>query len=233
MKNLKADRRKIFYIRMNRVLSIEHCCCRRFMLVTFYVVINKTRLQRWSQSSVGMSLNDYFISISMNRIPKIFKRVSGSWRLSSKTRGRLLSQRRKYKNAHKYANGNKSNGNGILSGFDYDAFVNAFESLATGLNQDRTGIGRKDQDLLYFFYDFWPFFDRVCHFWPQIVGAIFLNFTSNFINIKSAIAWATSIDSVCVLRFRIQTKFNQSAFETKFNSFGWSRWYSFVWVTKI
>ena len=101
-----------------------------------------------------MSLYDYFIRISLNRIPKIFKRVSGSWRLSSKTRGRLLSQRRKYKNAHKYTSGNKSNGNGILSGFDYDAFVNAFESLATGLNQDRTGIGRKDQDLLYFFYDF-------------------------------------------------------------------------------
>ena len=162
MKNLKADRRKIFYIRMNRVLSIEHCCCRRFMLVTFYVVINKTRLQRWSQSSVGMSLNDYFISISMNRIPKIFKRVSGSWRLSSKTRGRLLSQRRKYKNAHKYTSGNKSNGNGILSGFDYDAFVNAFESLATGLNQDRTGIGRKDQDLLYFFLWF------LTVFWPRL-----------------------------------------------------------------
>ena len=79
--------------------------------------------------------------------------MSGSWRLSSKTRGRLLSQRRKYKNAHKYSNGNKSriSQNGILSRFDYDAFINAFESLATGLNQDRTGIGRKDQGILTFF----------------------------------------------------------------------------------
>ena len=89
----------------------------------------------------------------LDRISKIFKRVSGSWRLSSKTRGRLLSQRRKYKNAHKYSNGNKSriSQNGILSGFDYDAFINAFESLATGLNQDRTGIGRKDRGILTFF----------------------------------------------------------------------------------
>ena len=78
--------------------------------------------------------------------------MSGSWRLSSKTRGRLLSQRRKYKNAHKYCNGNKSRTqNGILSGFDYDSFVNAFESLATGLNKDQTGIGRKDQDFLTVF----------------------------------------------------------------------------------
>ena len=117
-----------------------------------------------------LSLHDYFINISLNRISKIFKRVSGSWRLSSKTRGRLLSQRRKYKNAHKYTNGNKSNGNGILSGFDYDAFVNAFESLATGLNQDRTGIGQQDQDF-YHFWTFWPFltaltiFDHI--FWDR------------------------------------------------------------------
>ena len=80
--------------------------------------------------------------------------MSGSWRLSSKTRGRLLSQRRKYKNANKYTNGNKSriSQNGILSGFDYDAFINAFESLATGLNQDRTGIGRKDGILTIFYH---------------------------------------------------------------------------------
>ena len=99
------------------------------------------------------STYDVFACIRLDKISKIFKRVSGSWRLSSKTRGRLLSQRRKYKNAHKYSNGNKSriSQNGILSGFDYDAFINAFESLATGLNQDRTGIGRKDLGILTIF----------------------------------------------------------------------------------
>ena len=160
--------------------------------------------------------------------------MSGSWRLSSKTRGRLLSQRRKYKNAHKYTNGNKSriSQNGILSGFDYDAFINAFESLATGLNQDRTGIGRKDGILTIFdhrlnltiFDHFW--------IWPFLTLTIFLNLISNFINFESAVAWAASLDSVCVLRFRIQTEFNQSAFKTKLNRFGWTRWHSFVWVKK-
>ena len=80
------------------------------------------------------STYDVFACIRLDKISKIFKRVSGSWRLSSKTRGRLLSQRRKYKNAHKYSNGNKSriSQNGILSGFDYDAFINAFMTAFMG-----------------------------------------------------------------------------------------------------
>ena len=113
-------------------------------------------------------INNYALAcICLDRISKIFKRVSGSWRLSSKTRGRLLSQRRKYKNAHKYTNGNKSriSQNGILSGFDYDAFINAFESLATGLNQDRTGIGRKDHGILTIFDQEWPFL-TIFWIWP-------------------------------------------------------------------